>query len=90
MIRTEVTVSRPDGIHARVAAQAVLMAPRHPASVFLRSSRGTASLTKLADVLGLDINQGDVVEILADGPDEAEALHEVATFLTTAPDEGAD
>lgn len=66
---------------------------------FLRSSRGTASLTRLADLLRLDVREDAVVEILADGPDEVEALHEVATFLTsstndpaphTASDEGND
>lgn len=100
MIRTEVTIGHPAGIHARVAAQAVLLASGHSASVFLRSSRGTASLlTRLADLLRLDVREGAVVEILADGPDEVEALHEVATFLTsstndpaphTASDEGND
>ena len=84
MIRTEVTIGHPAGIHARVAAQAVLLACGHSASVFLRSSRGTASLTRLADLLRLDVREGAVVEILADGPDEVEALHEVATFLTPA------
>ncbi|EGR98169.1 PTS HPr component phosphorylation site domain protein [ [[Propionibacterium] namnetense SK182B-JCVI] len=32
----------------------------------------------------MDVREGAVVEILADGPDEVEALHEVATFLTSA------
>lgn len=84
MIRTEVTIGHPAGIHARVAAQAVLRASGHSASVFLRSSRGTASLTRLADLLRLDVREGDIVEILADGPDEVEALHEVGTFLRSA------
>ncbi|MES6676266.1 HPr family phosphocarrier protein [Cutibacterium acnes] len=99
MIRTEVTIGHPAGIHARVAAHAVLLASGHSASVFLRSSRGTVSLTRLADLLRLDVREDAVVEILADGPDEVEALHEVATFLTsstndpaphTASDEGND
>ncbi|MFT0696766.1 HPr family phosphocarrier protein, partial [Acinetobacter bereziniae] len=55
MIRTEVTIGHPAGIHARVAAHAVLLASGHSASVFLRSSRGTASLTRLADLLRLDV-----------------------------------
>ncbi len=75
MIRTEVTIGHPAGIHARVAAHAVLLASGHSASVFLRSSRGTASLTRLADLLRLDVREDAVVEILADGPDEVEALH---------------
>jgi phosphocarrier protein NPr/phosphocarrier protein len=37
----------------------------------------------------LDVREGAVVEILADGPDEVEALHEVATFLTSATNDPA-
>ncbi|MSS46484.1 HPr family phosphocarrier protein [Cutibacterium sp. WCA-380-WT-3A] len=99
MIGTKVTVGHPAGIHARVAAHAVLLASGHSASVFLRSLRGTASLARLADLLRLDVREGDVVEVLADGPDEVETLHDIATFLTsttdgpvphTASDEGND
>ena len=63
------------------------------------ATRPVFSCDPHADLLRLDVREDAVVEILADGPDEVEALHEVATFLTsstndpaphTASDEGND
>lgn len=81
MIRRSVVVGRPAGVHARIAAQAVLVASRFAASLFARTGSGTASLTRLADLLALDIGRSDRVEILADGPDEQDALAAVCAFL---------
>ncbi|AXE38487.1 HPr family phosphocarrier protein [Acidipropionibacterium virtanenii] len=81
MIRISLRIGQPAGIHARIAAQAVLLASRYSSSVFVRTSGGTASLTRLADLLGLDIDYGQTVELLADGPDEAAALEEIGSFL---------
>ncbi len=81
MIRASLRIGHPAGVHARIAAQAVLLASQYSSSVFVRTSSGTASLTRLADLLGLDINHGETVELLADGPDEAAALEEIGSFL---------
>lgn len=86
MIRLSLRIGHPAGIHARIAAQAVLRASRFSSSVFIRTSRGTASLTRLADLMGLDVNHGETVELLADGPDEAEALTDIGAFLRAEPD----
>lgn len=86
MIRFSLRIGHPAGIHARIAAQAVLRASRYTSSVFIRTSRGTASLTRLADLLGLDVNHGETVELIADGPDEAEALTDIGTFLRAESD----
>ncbi|WP_257478426.1 HPr family phosphocarrier protein [Acidipropionibacterium jensenii] len=86
MIHVTLRVGHPAGVHARIAAQAVLLASRYSASVFVRTSGGTASLRRLADLLALDINQNETVELVADGPDESAALHSLSAFLRAADD----
>ncbi|MCI1746989.1 MAG: HPr family phosphocarrier protein [Acidipropionibacterium sp.] len=84
MIHTTLRIGHPAGVHARVAAQAVLLASRYSASVFVRTSSGTASLRRLADLLALDINKDETVELIADGLDESAALEAISAFLRAA------
>lgn len=84
MIRSLVSVSLQASIHARVAAQVVLIASRFRSSAYVRSSGGTASLTQLADLLALDIDANDTIEILVDGSDEVMALEALTSFLENA------
>jgi len=81
VIHVTLRVGHPAGVHARIAAQEVLLASRYSASVFVRTSGGTASLRRLADLLALDINQNETVELVADGPDESAAPPRPPAFL---------
>lgn len=88
MIHRSILVGQPAGVHARIAAQAVLVASRFTSSLFVRTGSGTASLTRLADLLALDIGYGDRIEILADGPDEQDALAAVCILLARSDHHG--
>ena len=74
MTNASVTVTNALGMHARAAARFV-----HAAAVFqsqIRLSRGTHTVDgkSIMGVLLLAAARGTVLEITADGPDEADAV----------------
>lgn len=78
------TLEIPVGLHARPAAQFVTMARRYECDVFIGYADDEDSLVdakRPMDVLGLDADQGDVLTLEADGPDEQVALEELSAFL---------
>lgn len=74
----------PVGLHARPAAQFVAMARRFECDVLV-GYEGEEDLLVDAkrplDVLGLDADQGEMLVLATDGPDEQAALEELSTFL---------
>jgi phosphotransferase system HPr (HPr) family protein len=75
MISTIITIDHPAGLHARPAAQFVKTAARFPCKISVRklnSEKPPANAKSPLSVLTLGVNQGDTVEIIAEG-DEARA-----------------
>jgi len=75
MISTIITIDHPAGLHARPAAQFVKTAARFPCKISVRklnSEKPPANAKSPLSVLTLGVNQGDTVEIIAEG-DEAQA-----------------
>jgi len=74
-ISTTITIDHPAGLHARPAAQFVKTAARFPCKISVRklnSQKPPANAKSPLSVLTLGVNQGDTVEIIAEG-DEARA-----------------
>jgi multiphosphoryl transfer protein len=80
-----VTVTGPEGLHARPASEFCRMAGEFRAHVRVRTDRGEADATSILEILGLDVRRGDTIVITADGPDGAEAVATLAEILGTAP-----
>nr|WP_245306662.1 HPr family phosphocarrier protein [Acidipropionibacterium timonense] len=59
----------------------MLIASRFRSSAYVRSPAGTASLTRLADLLALDISAHERIEILVDGSDETQAMAALTSYL---------
>lgn len=80
MIRREVTVVNALGLHARAAARFV-----HTASGFasqIRVTRGGRTMDgkSILGLLLLAAGRGTVIEITADGPDEAAAMEALVSL----------
>lgn len=82
MIRRDVVVGHPAGVHALMAHDLAQLAGRYSSSVFLRSEDRSASLGNVVDVLALGLEHGAPVAVWADGLDETEALDAVAHILS--------
>jgi phosphotransferase system HPr (HPr) family protein len=92
----QLTVVDPTGLHARPAARFVQVANRFASRIVLRHNEREADAKSLIALLGLTLRPGSRIEILATGPDAAEALAalegELAPYVQPLqpPDEGAD
>ncbi|MCS7249258.1 MAG: HPr family phosphocarrier protein [Anaerolineales bacterium] len=77
MIAITLQVKHPAGLHARPAAQFVKTASRFPCKISVRkvgSDQPPANAKSPLSVLTLGVNQGDSVEIIAEGEQAQEAI----------------
>lgn len=83
-IRRTVHVTAPTGLHARPAALLARAVKALDAEVTLRRTGddATASATSVMDIMGLGIDPGHDVEVIASGPDAAAAVAAVEAAAT--------
>ena len=77
----DVTVTEPQGLHARPAALFCRVAARFEADVRVEKNGAGASARSLLSVLQLDVRQGDLVTLIAEGPDAEEAVRALVEVL---------
>lgn len=71
------TIQHPAGLHARPAAQFVKMAASFPCAISVRnltSNKPPANAKSVLSVLTQGVNQGHMVELIAEGERAEEAL----------------
>lgn len=83
MLKKEFVVNDPLGLHARPAGVIVKEAQRYESEVTLtvQSSGKSASAKGLFALLGLEVRQGDILLLAADGKDEDKALRGVGAVI---------
>lgn len=74
MIRREITIVNKLGLHARAAAKLVTLASEFRSDIQLVRGRKTVNGKSIMGVMMLAAGQGATVEIVACGPDEADAV----------------
>lgn len=84
MIERTITVVPEDGIHARPASQVVKAGTKYESDVTVGPVDGeSVDAASMLAVTGLGVGPGEDVTITANGPDEADAIDELETILTT-------
>ncbi|HCG35879.1 MAG TPA: phosphocarrier protein HPr [Clostridiales bacterium] len=83
MISKEVTVVNTVGLHARPATYFIQKASSCESSVWVASGSRRANAKSLLGVLSLGISKGAALTIIADGPDEKEALDALCELILT-------
>ena len=78
----EVTVTNPLGLHARAGAKIVEVASRFPCNVSLLAKGRRASARSIVAIMLLSASAGTLVQLEADGPEEATAVREIATLFS--------
>ncbi len=82
MITKTVTITSPDGLHARPAGELVRTVKSFAGTtVTLATSMKKVNAAGMLSVLSLGLKAGTVVEVAADGPQEAEALDAVVGII---------
>lgn len=81
MIKEEITVNGKDGLHARPAGEFVQLCKKIKSSVKLEKDGKAVPGNSIIGIMSLGISKGEVVTVLADGEDEAEALTKIKELL---------
>jgi len=85
-----ILIPNPTGLHARPAAVLANLAKRFKSRILLTRGDDEANAKSVVSIMGLEIEQGDKVLLVATGPDAEQAIAELAPQLAAGlGDEGA-
>ena len=74
MITKEVVINNQVGLHARPATFFIQKANEFKSGIWVEKDERRVNAKSLLGVLSLGISQGDIITILAEGPDEESAV----------------
>lgn len=77
----EYTIQDTLGIHARPAGMLVKEASRFSSEIRVRCKGKEGDAKKILSLMGLAAKKGDRVEMIAEGPDEEEAIAVLGRFM---------
>lgn len=83
MLIKEATVKNAIGLYARPATDFVLKANSFQSSIWVEYGDRRVNAKSLLGVLSLKITKDMQIGLVADGPDEADAIASLCTFLET-------
>ena len=81
MFMKETTVSNQVGLHARPATFFIQKANEFKSSIWVEKDERRVNAKSLLGVLSLGIVKGTVINIIADGPDEEEAVETLVDLI---------
>ncbi|ANU18368.1 hypothetical protein BBI11_15580 [Planococcus maritimus] len=81
MLKKTYKVVSETGIQARLAAQLVNLASEFEATISLTVGAKTVNLKSIMGVMSLAIAKGAVIDIVAEGLDEQDALQKIDQFI---------
>ncbi len=83
MYAKNVTVRNPSGLHARPASELVARAKQFRSKILLHrpDSQVEGNAKSIIILLSMGIHQGETVELMAEGPDEREAVEDLAALI---------
>jgi phosphocarrier protein len=84
VVEHTIAVKNTHGLHARPAARFVELALQFDANLSVRKSGRIVNAKSLVGILSLGVDEGSTVTIVADGPDECDAVKALARLLELA------
>lgn len=82
MYMKEVVVQNQVGLHARPATFFILKANEFKSSIWVESEDRKVNAKSLLGVLSLGITKGLTITIIADGPDEEDAVNNLVDLIS--------
>jgi phosphocarrier protein len=83
MVIKETVVNNQVGLHARPATFFIQKANEYKSSIWVEKDERRVNAKSLLGVLSLGIVKGTSISLIADGPDENEALEGLAELIST-------
>ncbi len=81
MISREITIKNSVGLHTRPATFFIQTANNYKSSIWIEKDDRRISAKSLLGVLSMAITQGTTIKIIAEGPDETEAINGLEAFV---------
>lgn len=81
MYKLDVTITAPNGLHTRPAAQFVKEAKTFNSEITVTSGGKSASAKSLFKLQTLGLTQGTVITVEADGEDEKDAVEHLVKLI---------
>ena len=69
------------GLEARPVAMLVQVASQHDSTVYLESEGKKVNAKSIMGMMRLGLDSGEMVTVIADGPDEEVAVEDIAKYL---------
>ena len=69
------------GLEARPVAMLVQVASKHDSTVYLESEGKKVNAKSIMGMMSLGLDSGEMVTVIADGPDEEVAVEDIAKYL---------
>ena len=69
------------GLEARPVAMLVQVASQHDSTVYLDSEGKKVNAKSIMGMMSLGLDSGEMVTVIADGPDEEVAVEDIAKYL---------
>ena len=83
MITREVTITNTIGLHARPATFFIQKANEFKSSIWVEKEERKVNAKSLLGVLSLGIVKGTPIKLIADGPDEKEAVEALQKMISS-------
>lgn len=80
-MQTTITVQNRTGLHARPAAMFVQTAGKFKSEIFVRKGDKKVNAKSIMGIMSLAISQGTEIDIIAEGPDENEAIAALVSLI---------
>ena len=81
MIKKSVQIKLEGGLEARPVAMLVQVASQYDSSVYIESADKKVNAKSIMGMMGLGLDQGETVTVIADGEDESAAVTGIENFL---------
>ncbi|AEH46474.1 HPr family phosphocarrier protein [Parageobacillus thermoglucosidasius] len=81
MVERQVEVRLKTGLQARPAALFVQEANRFSSDIYLEKDGKRVNAKSIMGLMSLAISTGSVITLIADGPDENEAIEKLANYV---------
>ena len=81
MIQKSVQIKLEGGLEARPVAMLVQVASQYDSRVYIESANKKVNAKSIMGMMGLGLDQGETVTVVADGDDEEAAVAGIENFL---------
>ncbi len=81
MIEKELTILNHSGLHTRPASQFVKTANQFKSDITVRKGNSVANAKSIITVIALGASKGSKIRLIAEGPDEKEAIEALSALI---------